>query len=399
MPSVRPRWPDPIPAAPPSSSELAWSRYRDNLARHLIGIARDLQLRLMRHLVEDRGHRGLRPSFGVLVARIAQSPQPISALARELGISAQATSQLIALAEEGGYLERRPDPLDRRARRPVLTASGQRLVQDALAALHALETEQALQVGRSDHGRFLATLATLVAGIGSPAWREPAPATALRRPSAGLLPILARHVEQSLMRATAARGHRGLKLSHGQILTLVGPSGARLHRLAELHGVSRQAISAIGKDLESLGYVARSPDPDDRRGVVVCLTDRGRRLIEDSIAAQDALEQRWRERIAPADFERFAAVARRLYDGLALERELLLDAFGAKPALAHEGGHATGRADELVRLATRLRDHLGSRDAARLAAHLTLSTDREARRATDRTDARPAPIPKAPDPV
>ena len=44
-------------------------RYRENLARHLIGISRDLEGRV-REALTARGHRGLRPSFGPLLSLV-----------------------------------------------------------------------------------------------------------------------------------------------------------------------------------------------------------------------------------------------------------------------------------------------------------------------------------------
>jgi DNA-binding MarR family transcriptional regulator len=184
------------------------------------------------------------------------------------------------------------------------------------------------------------------------------------------------------MHATSEHGHVGLKLSHGQILTLIGPSGARLHQLALLHRVSRQAISATAQDLEALGYLRREPDPHDRRGVVVRLTPRGTRLIEDSVSALDALDRGFRATLGPDAFAVLERVARALYGGLELETGLLSAAFpepstGASLATdrtSSRGGlpetpRASSAAD-LARLAARLRDRLGSRDAARLAVHL-----------------------------
>jgi DNA-binding MarR family transcriptional regulator len=43
--------------------------------------------------------------------------------------------------------------------------------------------------------------------------------------------------------------------------------------------------------LESVGYVRRRPDPADRRGIVVELTDAGRDVWERSVGAQAAKEQ------------------------------------------------------------------------------------------------------------
>ncbi len=354
----------------------AWPRYRDNLARHLIAVARDLQHRLMNHLVDACGHRDLRPSFGVLITLVAREPRPLSQLARELAISPQAASQLVNLAERAGYLARQSDPRDRRAKWPVLTEAGERLVRDAVAHLREIEADHARHVGDADYRRFSEALATLVQGLDLTPRRNGKAAVAqagAARASAGMLPIFAAHVEQTLMRATGERGHAGLKLSHGQILTLIGPSGARLHRLAKLHCVSRQAISATAQDLESLGYLRRDADPVDRRGVIVRLTERGTRLIEDSVGALDALEQAWKTLL---DAEAFAALergARRIYSALELEGEILSDAFDGTAAGAQLDDPRASGAEELARLAARLRVRLGSRDAARLAAHLTAS--------------------------
>ena len=374
--------PNPVPSP---AAARSWSRYRDNLARHLIGLARDLQLRLMRHLQDERGHPGLRPSFGLLIALAAQAPRPLSRLARELAVSPQAASQLVALAERAGYLTRTPDPDDRRACRPVLTPQGERLVADGVAFLQEIEADHARRVGESAYQGFTTTLARLVRSLDLlPLPSDP------RRARAGLLPILAAHAERELMRSTGRRGHAGLKLSHGQILPLVGPAGVRLRELAELQGVSRQAISAIAQDLERLGYVRREPDARDRRGVVVRLTDEGMRLIADSVEALDDLERDWSARLAPEALREFADVARSLYLAQGLEAEILSDAFGrAAPAIAATGdapplappaaaaSDAGSRREApsetregLARLAARLRDRLGDRDAARLAAHL-----------------------------
>ena len=176
---------------------LAWPRYRDNLARHLIGVARDLQLRLMSHLVTACDHRDLRPSFALLISLVASAPRPLTQLARELAISPQAASQLVGLAERAGYLGREPNPADRRSAWLVLTPAGERLVRDGVASLRAIEADHARRVGGDDYPRFLAALTKLVASL-----------ELLPRPrgaetgSAGLLPILAAHVEQEIGRAS-----------------------------------------------------------------------------------------------------------------------------------------------------------------------------------------------------
>jgi DNA-binding MarR family transcriptional regulator len=65
--------------------------------------------------------------------------------------------------------------------------------------------------------------------------------------------------------------------------------------------------------LEKAGLVQRSPDPTDRRGQLVGLTDRGRELIDEAVPAGLASQQEYLSKLSPAK--------RRQLDGLL--RELL----------------------------------------------------------------------------
>ena len=64
--------------------------------------------------------------------------------------------------------------------------------------------------------------------------------------------------------------------------------------------------------LESAGLVTRAPDPDDRRGVRVALTDAGRERVdaalEDLVRAEDALLAG----VSPAERSALAALLRRI---------------------------------------------------------------------------------------
>ena len=80
-----------------------------------------------------------------------------------------------------------------------------------------------------------------------------------------LLPRLSDYSLQRLMELTRDKGHPGLKLSFGQVLTMIGPSGGRIQQMASIHDVSKQAISAIATELELLGYLRRETDPQDAR--------------------------------------------------------------------------------------------------------------------------------------
>jgi len=64
--------------------------------------------------------------------------------------------------------------------------------------------------------------------------------------------------------------------------------------------------------LEQAGLIARAPDPDDRRGVLITLTDEGRALIDRVTEAHMANEARLLEGLGEADRDRLAGLLRTL---------------------------------------------------------------------------------------
>ena len=353
-----------------------WPRYRSNLARHLMGVSRDLQSRVMHSLSEELGYRGLRPSFGPLLSLLWDEARPLTAIAAELAISNQACSQLASLAQAAGYLERRPNPDDRRSKLVMLTSRGRALLEQGIRIVLESESEYQVLVGPRSYRRFTAALAALYQGLALPAHADSV-LTSRASQSIGVLPLVSVKLQQVLMEATIARGHAGLKMSHAQVLPIIGPEGARIHEIARIQRVSRQAISATSQDLEALGYLQRQPDPRDRRGVVLRLTSRGEWLIADSVAALDELERRFRDIVGGTGLADLQRVALDLYYALHLEAEIVEAEIGQQ-ALAHDTqGRKLERGErDIEQLATRLRHWLGGGDAARLVAAL------EPRRAT-----------------
>ena len=70
-----------------------------------------------------------------------------SELAARLGISKQSLSYLLRELERLGYLERRPDPADLRAKRVVVTRRGKAAIAVIRSAVAELEREWAEQLG------------------------------------------------------------------------------------------------------------------------------------------------------------------------------------------------------------------------------------------------------------
>ena len=61
--------------------------------------------------------------------------------------------------------------------------------------------------------------------------------------------------------------------------------------LKERVGITKQAVSQLVDDLETLGVLTRLLDPDDARARRVVFTDRGRQGLLDGLAMLRAMEE------------------------------------------------------------------------------------------------------------
>lgn len=346
------------------SGSLAVLRHRNDPVRHLTVVARDLQARMTAGLVGAQGFDSLRSSLGPFLSLVWTEDRPITLLARQLGITKQACSQLANLAEEAGYVERLPDPVDRRSKILRLSPRGRLLIQRSIDIVRQADRDYSDIVGPTAYARFTTAIARLYEAINVPTKNDLAYLRKATR-TVGALPLITLKAQQDLMRATAAHGHPGLKMSHSQILSFVGASGVRIGDLARIHAVGRQTISATARDLVALGHLRREPDPTDRRGALLFLTDRGVRLVRDAIVELRKLERRVEQTLGPRLLGQFLAVARDLHATLAAGDDIFDLPSARPPARAPERSIASD--DDLVLLAARLQRELGSRKCLRLA--------------------------------
>ena len=68
-------------------------------------------------------------------------------------------------------------------------------------------------------------------------------------------------------------------------------------------GVTKQAVSQVVDTLVTRGYLERSPDPADRRRIVLELTARGREAVDAAVRAVDEIDRQLRERVSPAQID------------------------------------------------------------------------------------------------
>lgn len=85
--------------------------------------------------VRARGFDDLRPAHGFAFARLAAGDATITQLAGHLDVTRQAAAQLVGELAAKGYVERRPHPVDARARLITLTGKGWACTRAAEAAM------------------------------------------------------------------------------------------------------------------------------------------------------------------------------------------------------------------------------------------------------------------------
>jgi DNA-binding MarR family transcriptional regulator len=87
-------------------------------------------------------------------------------------------------------------------------------------------------------------------------------------------------LNDEVQRRLHAAGFAGLRFAHGFLIQHLVEEGRPVGELAQLMGVTQQAVSKTVRELEGLGYVERRTADRDARVRVVTLTQRGRRALE-----------------------------------------------------------------------------------------------------------------------
>jgi len=341
-------------------------RNRNNAVRHMTALSRDLEARMRTGLVEKRGFASIRASLGPLFFLVWTRPTPITSLARQLGVTKQACSQLANLAERAGYLERIQSPEDGRSKTLHLTRRGRDLIEQSIEIIRQADTDYAAIVGARRYATFTKTIAALYKALDFPADSR---LTFLEKTTrtVGTLPLITQRAQRALMDATAEHGHAGLKISHSQVLPFVGPDGIRITDLARIHGASRQAIGATARDLVSLGYLSKEADPRDRRGAILFLSESGARLVSDSLVELESLEQRIERILGSSVVSEFLDTVAELESALGIEEDI----YDVSASSAQKGrGRSTGgghRDSDIKTLAEQLHHELGDQNSIRLA--------------------------------
>lgn len=92
-----------------------------------------------------------------------------------------------------------------------------------------------------------------------------------------------------------------------------GPTSAAA--LAEATAMDRSSVSRLIKQLETSGYVSKAQDPDDRRGILLSLTELGEQSIVNALKEKESAFYERTSRWDDEELGRFTTMLRQ-FNGL-----------------------------------------------------------------------------------
>ena len=157
-----------VPVSTKISHRSEWEERRNGLgilaARLLFAVQDELYARL-----EAAGYNDLTRAHGSVIAHLDQAGTRATELARRSGRHRQVIGRIVDELEELGYVERRPEKEDRRAKLVVPTTRGLELMQFSDSVVAELEQRQRVAVGEQEFERFRRTLSVIVDSLAK-AW-------------------------------------------------------------------------------------------------------------------------------------------------------------------------------------------------------------------------------------
>ena len=100
---------------------------------------------LLHRRFAERGHQDVRPPHGNVFQYLDDGGTRVSVLAQRAQVTKQSMAELVAHLERHGYVERVPDPADRRAKLVRATARGREvyaIARDVVAEIEAKWTRR-----------------------------------------------------------------------------------------------------------------------------------------------------------------------------------------------------------------------------------------------------------------
>jgi DNA-binding MarR family transcriptional regulator len=121
----------------------------------------------------------------------------------------------------------------------------------------------------------------------------------------GLLRLAWQAHRDRMFECLAGAGYPDVTRAQFALFRWPGVDGMRPGEVADLAGLSKQAVNDTLGELERSGYIERHHDPNDGRARIVRLTERGRALQAAAHQTSRTLEASWADTLGE---ERFASL-------------------------------------------------------------------------------------------
>jgi len=135
-----------------------------NLAWLLMRVVRDFQMRAQAEF-GDRDHAGMQMAHAMVLVHLPLEGGRLTDLAAAAGVTKQSMSPLVDDMERFGYVQRVPDPDDRRAKRICFTEAGIALLEDSRKVVSRIWARYAETLGERRLTALRNSLAALLEGL------------------------------------------------------------------------------------------------------------------------------------------------------------------------------------------------------------------------------------------
>ncbi len=110
-------------------------------------------------------------------------------------------------------------------------------------------------------------------------------------------------------------GKKGSTMATGFVLLNLDPDGGTPSTsLGPKMGIESTSLSRILKSMEDKALIVRKPNPEDGRGVLICLTDFGVEMREYSKSVVLGFDEKVRAHISEEDLTTFKKVAKSIIE-------------------------------------------------------------------------------------
>jgi len=209
----------------------------------------------------------------------------LTAIAARAGLTKQSMVELVNKAAALGFVTRRPDPEDQRAKLVVPTANGRLLLKRLQVAIEATEARMADISGsafvtelKRELLRYLASGASL-----TPASDEPLDTDIVTRGYAvgRILAYATRRFAAQGLGVIHQRGYHDVTEVLLSLFRNLDLDGTRLTDLAIRARMTKQSMRELVDRAAMLGYVDRVADPADGRAKIIAFTSSGLAMLDE----------------------------------------------------------------------------------------------------------------------